>query len=118
MDKNVDVFTTSDVFGYSVTLSQSTWNNHIISGHPEMIGNETATQRTIENPQYVYQSIRNADSKVFFAKTAESSYPQIYTSVVVDYDGNTNGEVKTAYVTRKITNSIKQGGLLYENSQP
>jgi len=118
MGSNVDIFTTSDVFGSPVTLSQSTWNNHIISGHPEMIGNETATQATIENPQYVYRSTKNTDSKVFFAKTEKSTYPNIYTGVVVGYDGNANGRVKTAYVARKITNSVKQGGLLYENPQP
>jgi hypothetical protein len=79
-----------------------------------MRGNENAIKSTLENPEYIYQSTRKLLGVVYFAKTAESTYPQLYTSVVVHLDGNNNGKVVTAYFTQTIRPGIKKGGLLYE----
>jgi hypothetical protein len=111
---NANIFSTTDIFGKSVSLSRSTWENHIVKGHPEMTCNEAAVKKTVEEPSLVVGSTWSTSSSLYFSKVAESTMPHLYTGVVVDAIGDNKGMVTTAYFTKKIRDSAMQGGVLYE----
>lgn len=51
-----DHLSTHDREGKKVTLSRKSWQQHVITNHPEMAGQEDAICRTIEDPDYVSKS--------------------------------------------------------------
>jgi len=115
-DKATVIFTTTDPLGSSITLNKPTWDKHIVSGHPEMQGNEKAVQKVIEEPEAIYRSTKSPDADVFYAKSHESTFPSLFTRVIVGYVGENKGVVKTAFFTKKI-DDVKKGELKYENKK-
>ena len=112
MSERTEVFSVSDPFDRSVVLNTVTWDTHILKGHPEMTGNETAVKRTVENPEFIHRSTWNPKAEIFCAKIPESSYPNLYTRVIIGYNGNNKGSVETALFTKSIK-SVRKGELLY-----
>ncbi|MDF2803156.1 MAG: hypothetical protein K0S61_3059 [Anaerocolumna sp.] len=82
------IFSTTDIQGRQVSLDESTWNKHILDGHPEMKDNEGTIKSTIEQPEFIYESGTHPNRDLFFARQDESSYPLLYNKVVVQYDCN------------------------------
>ena len=97
------IFVAQSPLGKQVVLASSTWNNHIVTRHPEMAGNESAVKDTIENPEVIYRSNWNPDAEIFMSKQKASSYPHLFTRVVVGYNGNDIGNVETALFTKSIS---------------
>ena len=106
------VFSTTDPWDVPVVLSKATWDAHIVERHPEMSGNELSVQKTIEKPEVVYRSSWNTDAKIFLSREGGSTYPHLYTRVVVGYAGDDGGNVETALFSKTIS-SVKAGELLY-----
>jgi hypothetical protein len=103
---------TKSPLGYIVVCSQKTWEKHIIVNHPEMTGNEVSVAKTINNPDVIYKSSWNPDSHVYHAIIPESSYPHLFTRVVINVNENKTGVVSTALFTKAI-GGIDEEGLLY-----
>jgi hypothetical protein len=110
MDENI--IKTISPLGYTVVCSDIKWKQHIIINHPEMTGNELSVKKTIDKPDVIYKSSWNPDAHVYHAIIPESSYPHLYTRVVINVDENTTGIVSTALFTKSI-GGIDEGGLLY-----
>ena len=110
------VLSAVDPFGRVVTLTQAAWIAHILDSHPEMRGNENAVKDTIENPDFIYRSNYKESSELFFSKSLESTYPNLYIRVVVDFTQPNAGIVKTALFTKVISQNVKQGGLVYDRT--
>lgn len=106
------VFSATDPWDASVVLTKATWEVHIVERHPEMAGNEFAVQKTIEKPEAVYRSSWNPDAKIFLSRETESTYPRLYTRVVVGYVDDSAGYVETAMFSKTI-GGVKAGELLY-----
>lgn len=108
------IFKTTDVFGNEVILKESTMKKHIATetNHSEMAGNEIAIKRSIEDPEVVYRSKTHPETrKLFFSRRPESTYPFLYTSVVVEYKQG-SGYVTTALFKKEIQ-GVSQEGLIY-----
>ena len=82
---------TTDVFGNRITCTHETWMGHISCGHPIMVKNMDAVVDTIQNPEVVYQSSQNPESKVYFKESDTS---------------NTEGEIVSAWPQRVIKGGI------------
>ncbi len=108
------MFKTTDPRGYNIACDTDTWNNHIVSGHIEMIDNLQAVKETIENPDAIYTSSQTPVRNVYFSKASTSTY-NLYTKVVVAVDDdNKFGSVVSAWPQPTMSGGIvDQGGLLY-----
>ncbi|MEW5920662.1 MAG: hypothetical protein AB1796_06915 [Bacillota bacterium] len=110
------IFETTDVFGNRVSLDTNTWNKHIIvpTGHPEVKDNLTAIKKSIEEPEAVYKDATYPEQrKKFFSRRPESTYPALYTVVVVNYSQD-SGNVITSYFSKNF-GKVDGSGLLYAN---
>ena len=96
---------TTDVFGNRITCTHETWMGHISCGQPIMVKNMDAVVDTIQNPEVVYQSSQNPESKVYFKESDTSSY-SMYTKVVTRSTSNTEGEIVSAWPQRVIKGGI------------
>ena len=59
----MDVFRCLDKDGITVICPRDTWENHIVSEHPEMIGCESNVKETTEKPYQVYQDPKHPSQK-------------------------------------------------------
>ena len=109
------IFESTDPFGRKIILDSSTWNEHIIPGHDEMKGNEISVKNTIENPDFIYESNTHNNRDVFFSVRPESTYPKLYTKVVVEINKVQSGEVSTAFFSKEVQ-GVKGAGLKYVKS--
>ena len=105
---NKTIFSVLDYNKRKVVLEQSTWNNHIIVGHPEMNGNISAVKNNIENPEFVYDSSTNPKREIFFSRQPQSTYPMLFVKTIVEYN-KSKGYITTALFTRKIQGVNKEG---------
>jgi len=111
MANSNNIFKTTDIFDREVVLEKSTWDNHVVDGHPEMCGNENAVKCTVEGPEFVYESDSHTNRDVFFARQENSTHPKLYTKVIVEYNGNT-GEVVTSWFCKEVK-GVNERGLKY-----
>ncbi|KXG78306.1 hypothetical protein [Thermotalea metallivorans] len=108
------MFTTTDPRGYIISCSTERFNEHIVSGHVIMRDNLNAIKSTIEEPEVIYKSSQSPIRDVYFSKVPTSSYPKMYTKVVVQIDdGNMTGEVVSAWPQKDISGGIDSGGIVY-----
>lgn len=116
MENEEILFTAESPLGYHVILTADRYYHHIISSgygheaHPEFTPEEI--KDGIENPVVVYEGTA-PDTDVYFSKTA-STYPNLYLKVPVATYPEV-GEVKTAFLQKRISGGIKDGGIKYAN---
>ncbi len=101
------ILTCYDVFGRRVRLADSTWFDHIQSGHPETRGNERALEITLVSPEQVNFDARFSNREVFYRRGAlPPPDKEDVLKVVVQYfetdDGEMIGDVRTAYAVTDI----------------
>ena len=79
--------------------------------------NEQAVRDTIKDPDVVYDSNQHPQKRsVYYCKTDTATYGKsLWTTVVIDNPDkyNETGNVVTAWPTKKISDSNKEGGELY-----
>ena len=82
------IFKTYDYSNVTVILSSQTWYDkllHPIFGHPEIKPFRKRLKTAITNPDYVYLSLRDPRSKLFFSKISQGKFSNYYLAVVVKY---------------------------------
>jgi hypothetical protein len=95
------VFVTTEFFGNSVQLYTSTWTDHILVEHPQMVGYEALVRQVLRDPDEIRESILYSYAAAFISAAGLIS-PQGF-RVIVKYDdamyqkGSTSGIVATAY---------------------
>jgi hypothetical protein len=112
------VFETTDYEGAPVVLSRATWHakagNDTVGIHPEIRGYLEEVQATIMSPDLVFQSTRDARSRVFYRlRAGRGDFTGKHLVVIVKYaqqpDGR-RGYVSTVYLSRAV---YAQGALLW-----
>lgn len=111
------LFTTNDPRGYTISLSNDQYVNHIISSEGHTPHNEFTPDEIkdcIEKPAMICQSASISTTDLYFAKTS-ARYPALFLETVVDVnDERKTGDVVTAYLKKNPTGG-KDGGLKYVN---
>lgn len=117
---NTYVFEAFDPDGILVRLSQTVWEEKILSptpiGHPEVKPYLDQIKEAISDPDLVFRSSRRHDVKIFYGlKVGVGEYAGLHLIVIVKYvveeDGQMRGYISTTYLTRKI---YSQGELLWK----
>ena len=105
------VFSTLDRDGYEVRLTESQWEDHVLSRHSEVEPYLEEIRAVIENPQIV--AAGRSDEIYFLTLGIIARWPQQYLKVVVSYSeevsGRRIGSVRTAFLTGR-----DPKGVIYE----
>lgn len=96
------VFSTTDFYGNLVTLSEDTWNTHVIIEHPAMAGLENLVQKTIQDPYEIRLSTASETGVAFVSPAGVGPRPEgirvLVNYVDIVYEkGATSGKIQTAY---------------------
>lgn len=74
--------------------TEETWDNHVLSNHPIMYGQEEDVRAAIQGPSIgIFRDAQFEDREVYYRRKGTR-----YTKVVVRFDGNV-GTVITAFET-------------------
>lgn len=69
-------------------------------------------------PDVIYRNSQSPVRDVYFSKIATSSFPNLYTKVVVEIDSNNGtGEVISAWPQKDISGGIDSGGVRYVKNE-
>lgn len=109
------IFSTTNRDGIKVVLNANTYNNHIITGHQELIGQVEAIKESIENPSFMLRSSKNENRILYVAEGAATTYPKFYVKTVVDHTNPRVGYVITSMVQKKFEPE-KEGTVIYEKN--
>lgn len=96
------LFAVTDWFGNFVQLSATTWNVHILTEHPSMLGLENEVQQTLQSPVQIQASTQYDTGVAFFSEAGVGSHAEGI-RVLVNYSdtayekGASSGIVTTAY---------------------
>src|SRR3989344_5001103 len=102
------MFRVADKDKNPVILTKTTWQKkllHPVFGHPEVKSFRNQMKQTIQDPDYIHQSIRDSRSKLFFSKIERGIFTSYYLCVVVKYvleDQKTIGYISTVMINRKL----------------
>ena len=96
------IFNTTDFFGNLVSLSEQTWNVHIITEHTEMFGCEALVEKTVKDPFEVRLSTAYDTGVAFISAPGVGSHAEGIRVIVAYADTNyekgaSTGKVTTAY---------------------
>ncbi|HCS78126.1 TPA: hypothetical protein DIV55_00090 [Patescibacteria group bacterium] len=112
------VFDVKDYKGIRVVLTELTWKQKILDpifGHPEVKPFCYQLGNIVKVPDFVYQSVRDMRSKLFFKKVIQGEFKNYYLCSVVKYVVEKNkpiGYILTVMINRELS---KKGKLLWEN---
>jgi len=93
------MFEAKDPRGRTVACSEDCWHNHILKARRWMKGYVERVRDTIENPDIIMQDADYKDRESYYRLDNQN-----YIKVVVVFDSNASGIVKTAYVSDSIKN--------------
>jgi len=114
------LFKVRDYHGIPVILTKENWYKKILDpifGHPEVKHHLSKIKKTIDRPDFVYQSVRDPRSKLFLTGFASGDFATHYLAVVVKYvkeQGKPVGYISTVMINRKLP---KQSQLLWQKRQ-
>jgi len=111
-----DIFNIEDVFKRNVRLTSTQLHTHIIgrSGHIEMAEDLQSISKTVEDPDFIYNSKSNNKRDLYYKFGIHNVIKNKYVKVVVDYTIPSEGDVITSYVTNSVSGDL--GRLIYEKS--
>lgn len=100
------IFEATSILNDTVIMDEETFRNHIMMRHPEMTGHENEIKETIEKPNLVYKAKRHPDTRKQFVRKTHKNEISEYNNVIVEYDDDNNGHVKTSYYSE----NLERGG--------
>lgn len=100
------IFETESALKDIVVLTQENFVNHILEHHPEMKGHEKDIEETIKNPNLIYKAKRFPKTRKHFVRKTNKNEISEYNNVIVEYDVEQNGHVKTSYYSE----NLERGG--------
>ena len=111
-----DIFNTKDVLNRNVRLTSTQLQTHIIgrSGHIEMALDLPSIGKTVEDPDYIYNSKSNNERDLYFKFGSHNIIKNKYVKVIVAHTIPSMGDVITAYITSSVSGDL--GRLIYEKS--
>ena len=106
-EKNREIiFEATSILKDTIIMSQETFDKHIVTRHPEMRGHEQDIKETIEKPNLVYNAKRFPETRKQFVRKTHKNEISEYNNVIVEYDTENNGHVKTSYYSE----NLERGG--------
>lgn len=94
-----NIFEAVDPRGYTVVCTEECWKWHILSRHYNMMGEEEAVQKAIEDPSLpIFQDVDYEDRNVYYRRTDRKTLR--YLRVIVKFEDEL-GEVITAFFVDK-----------------
>jgi hypothetical protein len=99
----VETFRCTDKDGITVICAQDTWDNHIVSEHPEMKDCETIVKAAIEKPYQVYQDGKHTAGRIIYKPfVLPKPFHTQYLRIAIKYrksriTGKLRGYVSTAF---------------------
>ena len=115
----MEIFRCTDKDGLTVICTKDTWEHHIVSGHPEMEGQEAIVKTAIENPYQVYQDGKHANRRnIYRPFVLPKPFNTEYLRIGIEYrgrklTGKVQGYVCTAFACR----TKKKGEILIWEGQ-
>ena len=111
-----DIFNTKDALGRNVRLTSTQLHNHIIgrSGHIEMALDLSSIRKTVEDPDFIYNSKSHSTRDLYFKYGSHNVIKKKHVKVIVDYTNPSHGDVITSYPTSSVSGDL--GRLIYEKS--
>lgn len=100
------IFKTTSALKDIVLMTQEQFEEHIVNHHPEMEGHETEIQETIEKPNLIYKAKRYPETRKHFVRKTHKNEISEYNNVIVEYNSENIGEVKTSYYS----DNLERGG--------
>jgi len=109
------VFLVRDSLQRSVFLAKSTYQQHILVGHPEV--KAPAIRNTVRDADYIFHSSQSNDCSVYVKSGVDRAYPSMPLTVVVRLPDPASGEVISAWIVRRLPTSDTSGGMLYDRQR-
>ena len=89
------LFEVVDRRGYKIQCTQRQWDCHVISGHPEMKGQEELVKQALIDPFAIYADINKIDREIYYYFPSEK-YRYIRVVVRINHSKRT-GALLTAF---------------------
>ena len=114
----MEIFKCTDKDGTTVICTQDTWENHIVSEHPEMDGCETIVKRAIEKPYQIYQDGRHtARRNIYKPFVLPKPYNTQYLRIVIEYKKKRLTKKLQGYVLTAFPSTKRKGDILIWEGQ-
>ena len=109
-------FYTKDILNRNVKLTTTQLHTHILGkgGHTEMAFDPKSISKTVEDPDYIYESKSNDQRDLYFGLGCHKIFKKMYVKVVVDYTNISEGNVITSYISETVSGDL--GRIKYEKS--
>ena len=109
-------FYTKDALNRNVKLESTQLRDHIISnsGHTEMAFDLTSIAKTVEDPDYIFESKSKNQRDLYFGLGRHKFFKKKYVKVIVDFTNPPEGNVITSYITKTVSGDL--GRIKYEKS--
>lgn len=75
----------------TVILTDGTWNNHIVSGHPEMQSLLSHVEWCITRPDQINHDVRNPYRECYYVAYTTSRGRDLWIKVVIHFDESVRG---------------------------
>lgn len=85
----------TDPLGRQITLTERTWYEHIVEGHPEIARHQALVEAAIADPLVIRLSRSDPDCRLYFGRGPRQGVTML---VVADVR---RGMVKTAHLARR-----------------
>jgi hypothetical protein len=114
----VEIFRCKDRDGVTVICTQDTWENHIVSEHPEMKDCQMIVKRAIEKPYQVYQDGRHAARKnIYKPFVLPKPYHTQYLRIAIKYQKTKITRKLRGYVLTAFPSTKRKGDILIWEGQ-
>lgn len=109
-------FYTKDILNRNVKLTITQLHTHILGrgGHTEMAFDPTSIAKTVEDPDYIYESKSNDQRDLYFGLGRHKFHKTKYVKVIVDFTNPPEGNVITSYIIETVSGGL--GRKKYEKS--
>ena len=101
-------FYTKDILNRGVKLRSTQLRDHIVgnSGHTEMAFDLASIAKTVEDPDYIFESKSNKQRDLYFGLGRHKFYTRMYVKVIVDFTNPSEGDVITSYIGRTVSGDL------------
>jgi hypothetical protein len=96
------IWVVRDRWNRDIGLDESTWYDHIVSGHRVLRGHEAAVAQVVMHPSRVMYDAMYAERECFYRSRVLPRFPHQLLKVCVEFETKTFGMVITAFLTPSI----------------
>lgn len=109
-------FYTKDILNRNVKLTITQLHTHILGkgGHTEMAFDPKSISKTVEDPNYIFESNSSKQRDIYFGLGQHESFREMYVKVVVDFTNPSEGNVLSSWIQKTVSGNL--GRKRYEKS--